>query len=193
MMRNKHLFSVALAVGLLAAPAAAQLGAGFGYDGDKFVAAVRDRDGGKAIQLLEERPTVIDARDARGDTALIIAIARSDSTWTGYLLNEGADANLQARNGDTPLITAARVGFADAVRRLLGRGAKVDLANRMGETPLIVAVQQRHVPLVKLLLEAGANPDKPDSAAGYSARDYAKRDTRTREILKLIEAKAPKA
>ena len=40
--------------------------------------------------------------------------------------------------------------------------------------------------------DAGANPDKPDSAAGYSARDYAARDNRGRQILQLIEAKKPK-
>jgi ankyrin repeat protein len=56
---------------------------------------------------------------------------------------------------------------------------------------LIVAVQGRHVAMVKVLLELGANPDEADSAAGYSARDYAKRDTRSREILKMIEAKKP--
>jgi len=72
-------------------------------------------------------------------------------------------------------------------------GAKVDAANRMGETPLIIAVQQREIPIIRKLLEAGANPDKTDSAAGYSARDYAARDTRSREILKMIEDKKPKA
>jgi ankyrin repeat protein len=63
----------------------------------------------------------------------------------------------------------------------------------MGETALIIAVQQRDVPMVRMLLEAGANPDKPDSAAGYSARDYATRDPRARDILKLINDKKPKA
>ena len=40
---------------------------------------------------------------------------------------------------------------------------------------------------MKLLLAKGADPDKKDTAAGYSARDYAKRDTRNREILAAIE------
>ena len=62
----------------------------------------------------------------------------------------------------------------------------------MGETSLIVAVQQRQALAVKRLLAAGANPDKTDSAAGYSARDYAERDSRSRQILQLIEAKKPK-
>jgi len=53
-------------------------------------------------------------------------------------------------------------------------------------------VQQRQVPIVRRLLAAGANPDKTDSAAGYSARDYAARDSRASDILKLIEAKKPK-
>jgi hypothetical protein len=38
-----------------------------------------------------------------------------------------------------------------------------------------------------LLLKAGADPDKADHAAGYSARDYAKRDTRNPGILRLID------
>jgi hypothetical protein len=47
--------------------------------------------------------------------------------------------------------------------------------------------------LVKLLLEHGANPDKSDAAAGYSARDYATRDPRARDILKMIDESKPKA
>jgi len=62
-----------------------------------------------------------------------------------------------------------------------------------GETPLIVAVQQRQPAIVKVLLNAGADPDKADTAAGYSARDYAARDNRGRQILQMIEVKKPKA
>ena len=42
------------------------------------------------------------------------------------------------------------------------------------------------------LLKAGANPDKTDALQGFSAREYAERDPRSREILKAIEAKKPK-
>jgi ankyrin repeat protein len=191
MMTGKQaIVAMVVAFGIWAMPAAAQVSQGF--DGDKFVAAVRARDGGKALELMESRPTIVNARDGKGDTALIVAITERDPDWTGYLLNHDADSNLPARNGDTPLIAAARVGFEDAAHWLISRGAKVDTANRMGETALIVAVQQRQIPLVKLLLELGANPDKTDSAAGYSARDYAKRDVRGREILKLIDAQKAK-
>jgi ankyrin repeat protein len=62
----------------------------------------------------------------------------------------------------------------------------------MGETALIIAVQRRQIPIVRALVAAGANPDKADSAQGYSARDYARLDSRTPEILRIIEAKKPK-
>ena len=174
-----------LALLLVAAPVAAQSS---GFDGEKFVQAVRERDGNEALELLRARgPTIVNARDSKGETALIVAILRRDETWTMFLLSEGADPNLAAKTGDTPLIAAARSGYAGAAEQLLALRAKVDAANRMGETALIVAVQQRHAPIVRMLLAAGADPDRADSAAGYSARDYAKRDPRARDILKLIE------
>ena len=178
-------------LGIIATPVSAQ----YVSDAEPFITAVRDSDGDKATELLSTRPTVVNSRNSKGETALNIAISRSDDRWTRFLVGKGADVNLQESNGDTPLIEAARVGFTDAIELLLQRGAKVDLANRMGETPLIVAVQQREVDAVKLLLVNGANPDKADSAAGYSARDYAKRDTRTPQLLAAIESlgKAKKA
>jgi uncharacterized protein len=172
----------------LAAPAMAQMGSG--YAGLDFAEAVKSRDGTKAQELLSANPPgIVNARDGDGNTPLIIAIARSDPEWTGFLLNKDADPNIAGKNGDTPLIVAARFGFDEAVEWLLSLGAKVDATNKMGETALITAVVQRHAPIVRKLLEAGADPDKTDTAAGYSARDYARRDTRARTILQLIEAK----
>ncbi len=165
-----------------------------GTAGNDFVEAVKKSDGDKAIQALSDHPQrIVDTKDGDGNTGLIIAINRSDETWAGYLLNKGADPNLGGKGGDTPLIAAARVGFEQAVQWLIGLGAKVDATNRMGETPLIIAVQQRELAIVRQLLAAGANPDRADAAAGYSARDYATRDARARDILKLIEDKKPKA
>ena len=159
----------------------------------EFVKAIEARNGPKVVELLKENPPgLVDARDDDGNTPLIITIARQDD-WTSFLLNEGADPNLAGRNGDTPLIVAARIGYMDAIGWLLEEKAKVDLPNRMGETPLIVAVQQRQIGAIKALLQAGADPDKKDTAAGFSARDYAARDSRSRQILQLIEAKKPSA
>ena len=163
-------------------------------DSYDFINAVEKGDGTKASQLLSDHPTIIDSRDGKGDTALIVAINRNDPDWTGFLLGKGADPNVPStRNGDTPLMAAARIGFMDAAGWLIGLGAKVDGANKLGETPLIVAVQLRQIPMIKFLLSHGADPDKVDAAQGFSARDYATRDNRGRQILQLIEAKKPKA
>ena len=182
-MKRFALVALAL-VASASAPAAAQ----YVSDAEPFLTAVRSRDGDKATELLNSRPTIVNTRNVKGETALNIVIGRSDDLWTKFLIGKGANVNLAASNGDTPLITAARVGFTDAIDLLLQLGAKVDAANKMGETPLILAVQQRQVDAVKLLLAKGANPVKKDAAAGCSAREYAKRDTRNREILAAIES-----
>ena len=174
----------------MAAPVAGQSLTTGGYS---FIDAVKKSDGNKAIEVLSTHSSgIVDTKDSDGNTGLIIAVSRSDPTWTGFLLNKGADPNVAGKGGDTPLIAASRVGFEEAAEWLLALGAKVDGTNKMGETPLIVAVQQRQIPAVRLLLKAGADPDKTDNAAGYSARNYAERDTRARDLLQLINAMKPK-
>jgi len=157
-----------------------------------FLNAIKERDALKANELARSNGAeILDVRGDDGSTPLTITIARGDEEWTGFLISKGANVNLPGKGGDTPLILAARVGFTEAVRWLLLKQARVDMTNRSGETALIAAVQQRQLPIVRLLLDAGADPDKADSAAGYSARDYAKRDNRSRAILQAIEAKKP--
>jgi ankyrin repeat protein len=184
-------FALIGALSLATSPAVAQSLTSAGYD---LIEAVKKRDGDKATQILSSHPQgIINTKDGEGNTALIIAISRSDDQCTGFLLNKGADPNLGGKGGDTPLIAASRVGFESATEWLISLGAKVDGTNKMGETPLIIAVQQREAQIVRVLLGAGADPDKADSAAGYSARDYATRDTRARDILKLITDKKRKS
>jgi ankyrin repeat protein len=186
---KKLRFAIAASFLASAFPALAQMNSSPSFE---FIKAVESRNGPKALELIRTNPGgILNGRDGAGNTALIIAIARGDSEWTGMLLNKGADANLPGRGGDTPLIVAARTGFTDAASWLLEEGAKVDATNRMGETALIVAVQARALPVVRILLAAGANPDKADSAAGLSARDYAMRDARAKQILQTIETRKP--
>ena len=178
-----------IALALASAPAAAQMG---GAKGESFLSAVRDVDGNKATELLDANgSTVLSYRGAKGETALNIVTRRRDSTWLGFLISRGADPNVGDDRGENPLLIAARLGWEDGATLLLGRGARVDFANRLGETALIVAVQQRQTGLARQLLEAGANPDKKDAAAGFSARDYAKRDNRATDLVRLMETVKP--
>jgi uncharacterized protein len=187
----KHFgFAFFLAVALIGSPVAGQA---LANAGDDLVKAVREKDADKAIQVLSSHPHgIVDAKDGAGNTGLIVALSRSDEQWTGFMLNKGADPNLAGKAGDTPLIAAARVGFEQGAEWLIALGAKVNAPNRMGETPLILAVEGRNLPIVRMLLTHGADPDKTDSVAGFSAREYAQRDPRAREILNFINQEKPR-
>ena len=183
MVRSLRLLAVAVA--LASAPVAAQLA---GSDGEAFIQAMKERQFGKAVELIEKPgSTVANYRGGDGNAGLHFAMRYRNGNWVGFLLSKDADPNIGDRNGDTPLILAARIGYPEGAARMLMYRAQVDKTNKLGETALIVAVQQRQPAIVRMLLEAGANPDKADHAGGYSARDYAKRDSRSRDILTLIE------
>lgn len=186
---------VRAALVLIAGSIAMSVGAQNFSEGYKFLKAVRERDGNTVTEMLEKPgSTVIDAREvSSGENALQIVIARQDLAWLGFLLSKGANANQQDDSGNSPMMQAVEAGFTEGVRRLLSARANINLPNRSGETPLIRAVQKRDVAMVRLLLANGADADRRDVIAGLSARDYAKADTRTPAILKLIEEgkKAP--
>lgn len=172
-----------------AVPAAAQFS-----DGYNFLKAVRDRDVSKAKGLIDKPgSTIINSRDiTSGETALMIAIKRRDAPWLAFLLQNGADPNMKDKDGNTPLMVASMNAFSDGVRLMLAGKAQVDASNGRGETALIKAVQMKDAASVQLLLNAGADPDRSDSFAGMSARQYAERDIRSGPVAKLMD-EAPRA
>ncbi|CAN1535127.1 Arp FOG, Ankyrin repeat [Sphingomonadaceae bacterium] len=189
----KKTFFLSLTAGLIV-PAAFGVVAPAAYaqfsDSYNFLKAVKDRKGEEAEKFLSEPGSVIiNTRDgSTGETALHIVIQRRDSTWLGYLLQKGANPNLADKKGTTPLMLATQLGYVDGIDWLVRKKAVVDQTNRSGETALILAVQLRNSEAVRALLKAGANPDKTDSRAGYSARDYAKQDGRASAIAAIIES-----
>jgi uncharacterized protein len=182
--------AVAAALALLSAPAGAQ---GFS-DSYSFLKAVRDGDGNKVTNLVSvPGSVVINTRDrSTGEGALHIVTRDRNLGWLSFLLGKGARKDIQDNQGMTPLALAAHLGWVEGAQLLLGQRASVDLPNVRGETPLILAVHNRDLNMVRLLLTAGADPKKTDRAAGYSALDYAKQDSRAPAILKLLETATAK-
>ena len=181
---------LAMALAALATPLSAQSLIN-GSEGEAFLKALEERDNNKALPMVSDVDMrVVNYRGYKGETGLHIVTRQRQLDWVGFLLQKGANPNIGNADGDTPLIVASRIGFEEAARFLLQYKANVDAMNRRGETALIVAVQQRQPRMVELLMKSGADPDKTDHAAGYSARDYAKRDTRNPGLLKLIETTA---
>lgn len=175
-----------LALLALAIPAPAQAQFSESYN---FLKAIKDRDGEEASKFLNRPGTVIvNTRDrSTGETALHIVVARRDSTWLAFLLQKGANPNIRDKSGTTPLMLATQLRFVDGLRLLLAKKANVNQSNNQGETALIRAVQLRDTEMVRVLLQKGADPDRVDTLAGLSARDYATRDRRSAAVLSEIE------
>ncbi|KQM87038.1 hypothetical protein ASE67_04645 [Sphingomonas sp. Leaf23] len=185
--------ALAAALMLPAAAHAQQMSPGY-----LFLKAIRDEDGNKVNDILgQPGQTIINTKDrSTGEGALHIVAKNGNLTYLRFLLAKGANPNLQDNRGNTPALLAVESGSVEAINALAARNANLNLGNSSGETPLIRAVQLRNLDMVRTLIAAGANPDQADVMAGMSARDYAKRDTRTPALLKLLDetpAKKPKA
>ncbi len=186
-----HRLSALTALLALASPAAvmAQAQTSPGY---RFLEAVKKADGGEVTRLLGEPGQVVNSRDrSTGETALHVVTRAKNADWIAFLLYRGANANLGDHDGTTPLMLAVMLDFPAGVDRLLTGGARVDEANNRGETPLIRAVQLHKPQMVRRLVAAGADPNRADSVAGLSARDYALQEGRNGELVALLDD-APK-
>lgn len=191
MMLRSALAAATAAAALLItiAPASAQ---NFS-DSYQFLEAVRKGDGTKVMQLMTDtNGSIVNTKNREtGEAALHIIAKSGDTTYLRFLLQKGANPNIQDRDGNTPMMIAVNSSFVEGVLILIIYKGDVNVRNSSGETPLIRAVQLRNTELVRELLKAGADPDRADNIAGLTARDYAKADRRSPTIQKLL-ADAPK-
>jgi len=158
---------------------------GIGYN---FLKAVRDQDGNKVTEFLNQPgQTIVNARDEKGEAAIHIVAKRRDYTYLNFILARGGNINLQDGAGNSALMLAVEANWPEGVTLLLSKRANINLANNGGETPLMRAVQRRDVDMVRTLLNAKADPDQRDRLAGMNARDYAARDTRSPTIAQLLK------
>lgn len=186
-----HKIKGLIAAALLVVPALASAQFSDSYN---FLKAVREQDGGKVTELIgKPGSTIVNTRDgSTGETALHIVVARRDASWMAFLLSKGAKPDLADSRGNTPLLLATQLRFTEGVQLLLNAGAQVDKPNGSGETALIRAVQLRDVASIRVLIAQGANPEKHDTLAGMSARDYAERDGRNPVIMDALNAAKPR-
>ncbi|NML07358.1 ankyrin repeat domain-containing protein [Sphingomonas sp. G-3-2-10] len=181
--------TAAAALLITAAPASAQSFS----DSYQFLEAVRKGDGSKVMKLITDtNGSIVNTKERdSGEAALHIIAKNGDTVYLRYLLQKGANPNIQDRAGNTPMMIAVNANFVEGVLILIAYKGDVNVRNSSGETPLIRAVQLRNAEMVRELLKAGADPDRPDNIAGLSARDYAKADRRSPTIQKLL-ADAPR-
>jgi ankyrin repeat protein len=128
-----------------------------------LVTAIRDADA-QAVRKLLDNGADVKARDAEGNTPLILASFYASPNCVALLLENGADANAANEAGVTALIRAAT--SYEKTRLLVDAGARVGVRTAdLGNTPLILAARRAgNSRTVKLLLEHGADATERDNA-----------------------------
>ncbi|GMT11481.1 hypothetical protein PFISCL1PPCAC_2778 [Pristionchus fissidentatus] len=118
-----------------------------------------------------------DYRNSLGESALWWAVVMRNAQFVDYLLELGADPNVQSTmgDGDSALHLAAKMGLTDIVKVLLrDPRTEKEVEVKSKKTPLLTAVVFNNVrdvrakenystvEVVKTLLKAGTNPSKVD-------------------------------
>jgi ankyrin repeat protein len=136
-----------------------------------LIAAIRDDASRTIAFLIDDRSTDLDATDAVGETALMIAAYRNRRDTVERLIDHGAEVN---RPGWTALHYAASVDARDIVALLLEHAAYIDAESPNRTTPLMMAARGGYGALCRQLIDAGADPT-PLNERDLSASDFAKR------------------
>jgi uncharacterized protein len=144
--------------------------------------AMRENSPKVAAALLATPTLNLDATNAAGETALMMAALQGRLDWTRTMVERGASVR---RSGWTPLHYAATGPNVAVVAYLLGQGADIDARAPNGNTPLMMAARYGTEDSVKLLLQRGANKQLLN-AANLSAADMAAVAERT-TLLRLLQ------
>jgi ankyrin repeat protein len=131
-----------------------------------LIVAVRE-DYSEIVSNLVEKGADVNARSTstNGSAVLCFAAEAGDLKVIQFLLDHGADIDIQSKDGRTPLYDAATKKQLAAARLLLAKGAdpnklvrKIEKGNVL--TPLMGATVLNDVEMVDLLLQNGGHLEK---------------------------------
>uniref|UniRef100_A0A667XGK0 Ankyrin repeat and SOCS box containing 2a, tandem duplicate 2 n=1 Tax=Myripristis murdjan TaxID=586833 RepID=A0A667XGK0_9TELE len=107
--------------------------------------------------LIRAQPDQVNRCDLRGQSALLLAAARQNTSCVECLLERGADPNIADKEGDTPLFKACDRSDERGVELLLRFGASVNRSCSQRATALHEAARHGQVKVCGMLLQAGAD------------------------------------
>jgi len=112
----------------------------------------------------------VNAKDIRGNSALLYAAINGHEVVAELLIDKGAE--IDATGGYynwTPLHWAAYTGHTGVAKLLVTRGANVNAKCADDGTPLHEAAWHGHKDVIELLLESGVDPNARDNWSGDTA------------------------
>ncbi|NQU65826.1 MAG: ankyrin repeat domain-containing protein, partial [SAR324 cluster bacterium] len=111
----------------------------------------------ETAKLLLDSGILINQKNKKGDTALMIAIIENRKEMVQFLLERKSDVNAGNMENWTPLMEVANHCNAHIATALIKHGAALDAKSQNGSTALIEAVYIGCNKIVQNLLEAGAD------------------------------------
>lgn len=110
----------------------------------------------KALAVLARAPDIdLEARDASGQTALMMVAIKGHEPSVELLLDRGA--KIDNKPDWTALHYAASSGQDAVVRLLVRRGANMDARSANGTTPIMMAARNKNFGTMELLADLGAD------------------------------------
>jgi len=137
---------------------------------DDIFELARTGDAGRLQALLKAQPGLVNARDARGNSPVLIAQYRDKKEAVDVLLAAGPELDI---------FDSAAIGRSGRVAEWLDRDpALLEAKSSMGFSPLALSAFFGHTDTVRVLLERGADRKEAIGLAAMKGRI---------EILKLLK------
>lgn len=149
-----------------------------------LIVALRGDSRKAAAALIAAKGLKVEERNAKDESALMLAALRGNLSAARALIRLDADVN---KTGWTPLHYAASGTTQDAaamVALLLEESAYIDAASPNGTTPLMMAVRYGTGDVALLLIEEGADPTLKNDL-GLTAIDFARQADRA-DMVDLV-------
>jgi uncharacterized protein len=138
-----------------------------------FLDACQRGEVGDVTKMCELFPELINERDNKGFTPLIITAYNNQAEVMAILLQAGADSNSGDHNGNTALMGAIFKGYDAIAHKLLDAGADPNVQNEQGATALTFAATFHRNQVAQRLLQAGADKSIADKF-GKTPLDHAR-------------------
>lgn len=108
----------------------------------------------------------VNVQDGDGRTALINSVIENQIDFVKWLVDNGADINIQDRGGYSALHFVGQNRLTEIGNYILSKSPNLELRDSYGNTPLWTAVMnsRQSLSVVKLLLDSGASTDNVNNA-----------------------------